>query len=262
MNDLPYVEASLLYLADENSLSHGATDATTGWPGQSGLHRVVIRDARPLILQLSLDLQGFSLLTSSSAVTNFYDRVEVEAVYYREVETLLKAATNASKVIVFAHDVRNAAAKGLANVRAPVTSIHNDYTEKSGPEFVRELLDTHEADARLRNRFVEINIWRPIAEPVRQMPLAVCDSLSIAPNDLIATAENLKHEVYLLRYNPQHRWFYFPSMMRNETILIKGFDSMRDGRARFTAHAAFDDPSTPRDAAPRESIEARAMLFF
>jgi hypothetical protein len=94
------------------------------------------------------------------------------------------------------------------------------------------------------------------------MPLAGCDSRSIAPNDLIATAENLKHEVYMLRYNPQHRWFYFPNMMRNETILIKGFDSMRDGRARFTAHAAFDDPSTPSGAAPRESIEARAMLFF
>jgi hypothetical protein len=51
-------------------------------------------------------------------------------------------------------------------------------------------------------------------------------------------------------------------MQRDEVVLIKGYDSMEDGRARFTPHSAFDDPTTPPNARPRESIEARALIFF
>jgi hypothetical protein len=65
-----------------------------------------------------------------------------------------------------------------------------------------------------------------------------------------------------MTHNPAHRWFYFPRMLAGETLLIKGYDSMLDRRARFTAHASFVDPRTPRDAPSRESIEARALLFF
>jgi hypothetical protein len=51
-------------------------------------------------------------------------------------------------------------------------------------------------------------------------------------------------------------------MQRDEAVLIKCYDSARDGRARFTAHGAFDDPTTPAGAPPRESIEARTLVFF
>ena len=32
--------------------------------------------------------------------------------------------------------------------------------------------------------------------------------------------------------------------------------------ARFVAHSAFTDPTTPADAPPRESIEIRTIAFF
>ncbi len=54
-------------------------------------------------------------------------------------------------------------------------------------------------------------------------------------------------------------------MQRNEAMLIKCYDSSDDGRARFTAHSAFDDPTTPPDAPDaraRESIEVRTRAFF
>ena len=47
-----------------------------------------------------------------------------------------------------------------------------------------------------------------------------------------------------------------------EAIVFKVFDSEKDGRARFTPHTSFDDPSTPAGAAPRQSIEARTLAFF
>ena len=68
-------------------------------------------------------------------------------------------------------------------------------------------------------------------------------------------------EVYSLRFNPAHRWFYFPTMQADEAMLLKCFDSDRT-RARFTAHSAFDDPTSPADAPPRESIEVRTLAFW
>ena len=38
--------------------------------------------------------------------------------------------------------------------------------------------------------------------------------------------------------------------------------SFKDGRARFTTHTAFEDPTSTPDAAARESIEVRALIFW
>jgi hypothetical protein len=264
---LSHIEGSLLYLADPaempvtTDLYEPPPDAL-GWPGRSRRYTVPIRDGRPVIQELSLDKQGFVLVRNQTAVANFYDEPEVRAVYYPEVERLVKQATGATKVLVFAHDVRCAlkVREGEKGVREPVTAVHNDYTIKSGPQHVRELLESDEADERFKNRFAEINVWRPIRGPVQSTPLALCDSRSIAQKDLVPT--DLKHEVYMVTFNSKHRWFYFPNMETNEVLLIKGFDSAEDGRARFTAHAAFEDPTAPSLAPARESIEARALVFY
>jgi hypothetical protein len=66
----------------------------------------------------------------------------------------------------------------------------------------------------------------------------------------------------VLRYSPAHRWYYFPDMDVSEALLLKCYDSETDGRARFLPHSAFDDPTSPPDAPPRESIEVRTIAFF
>jgi hypothetical protein len=201
------------------------------------------------------------LRRSETAVTNFYDAAEVRAVYYPEVERLLKLATGATSAVAFEHDVRSALRQGAGEVRGPVRVVHDDYTEKSAPERVRLYLP-EKADELVRNRFAVINVWRPIKGPVRDTPLAVCDAQSLAAEDLIPTEQGVKHEVYLFKFSRKHRWFYFSAMRTDEALLLKCFDSSRDGRARFTAHTAFDDPSAPADAPARESIEVRALVFF
>ncbi len=51
-------------------------------------------------------------------------------------------------------------------------------------------------------------------------------------------------------------------MRPEELLLIKSYDSATDGRARFTPHTAFVDAEAPPDAAPRQSLESRAFVFF
>jgi hypothetical protein len=72
---------------------------------------------------------------------------------------------------------------------------------------------------------------------------------------------DLKHEVYV-RFSPSHRWFYFPDMETNEVLLIKGFDSTEDGRARFTAHALHLRIRRPRPLLRRERASKRACWSF
>ncbi len=51
-------------------------------------------------------------------------------------------------------------------------------------------------------------------------------------------------------------------MPPGEFLLLKCFDSRADGRARFMPHAGFQNPASPSDFVPRESIEARSLVVF
>ena len=60
--------------------------------GRSVEYQVPIRNARPLIGQLSLDKEGFVLLHRQTAVTNFYDEDQIKSIYYPECERVMKEA--------------------------------------------------------------------------------------------------------------------------------------------------------------------------
>ncbi|MGH7923079.1 MAG: CmcJ/NvfI family oxidoreductase [Candidatus Binatus sp.] len=264
-----HVNGVLNYLADrdQHPVSYNFKPPP-GVPARTGTYAkftVPIHSARAILGQLSLDRQGFAVTHHDSAVANFYDPEEVRRVYYPEVERLVREFTGAVKVHVFDHNVRpRPMAKRRENgAQEPVKVAHNDYTLKSGPQRVRDLL-LDEADALLKNRFAVINVWRPIRGPVQESPLAVCDAQSMTQDDFVRHVlkyRDREGEVYSVAYNPNHRWYYVPNQQKEEVLLLKCYDS--DGRrARFTAHSAFEDPTSPPDAAARESVEVRTLVFF
>ena len=235
--------------------------------GQYDPHVVTLNDARPFAATLSLDVEGFALLRAPSALASFDDEAVIRADYYPEVERLIAGATGAALVVAFDHNVRSAAreARGEAGIRGPVGRTHNDFTVRSGRERAESELAARGLDpALLRGRFAIVNLWRPIGRPVEKSPLALCDALSIAEGDLIATDlvyRDRVGETYALQFNPAQRWYQFPRLTPDEAILIKGYDSA-EGVARFTAHSAFEDPRSRPDAPERESIEARALVIY
>jgi hypothetical protein len=234
--------------------------------GRNVEHQVTIRDARPMIDQLSLDKQGFVLLRHQTAVSNFYDEDQINAVYYPECEQVMKAATGAARVVAFDHIVRNAALAAIegSGIKMPAKRVHNDYTAWSSPQRVRDLMGD-EAEELLKNRYAIINLWRPIRGPVLESPLVLCDAQSLAEENLIAS--DLKYpdrtgETYSITYNQEQRYYYFPKMQADEVVLIRCFDSAPQGAHRFSAHTGFDDPTSPPGAPPRESLEVRMLVFF
>ncbi len=233
----------------------------------NAVENVLIRDARPLAGSLSLDEQGFALRRHESRVQDFYSEDELRRTYYPEIEQLLKQETGAEKIVIFDHTIRSVPkfSAGVKGMREPVRRVHNDYTDTTGRRRVRDHLDAAEAEERLRHRFIEVNVWRPIRGPLEDTPLAVLDARTVAPGDLIPSDliyPDKVGETYAVSHNPAHRWFYFPKLQRDEVVLIKGFDSNIATRSRFTPHTGFDDPNTPANALPRESIEVRALVFF
>jgi hypothetical protein len=262
------IEAMLNYIVDDGTKiftetgAPGANDRRSG--GKPDPHRVTVHNGRHLDFILERD--GFHFMRHDTKVTDFFDEAEVQRIYYREMEALVKAESGAARVVVFDHTLRTAddAAREARKIREVVSRVHNDYTEWSGPQRVRDLLP-EEADDLLRRRFAIIQVWRPIRYPVETFPLAICNARTLSPANLVVSERRYPNRIgqtYAITYSPDHVWYWFPRMRRDEALVFKTYESLADGRARWTAHTAFCDPTSAPDARPRESIEIRTLAFF
>jgi hypothetical protein len=236
-------------------------------PPQYKQHEVGIRNGRPLRDSFRLDTHGFVFADHPTAMHDFTDEAERKRVYDREVAELIKKHSGASDVLVFDHTIRigDEQAMKAINARPPVKGVHNDYTEASAPRRLREIVGDTEAERRFKKRWAIIQVWRPIRGAVLIDPLGMCDGRTIPEKGFILVQRRYKDrtgEVYHIAYNPEHVWYYFPRMERNEALVFKVFDTDPNVATRFTAHSAFDDPNTPADAPPRESIETRTFAFW
>ena len=135
-------------------------------------------------------------------------------------------------------------------------------------DFTRDLLPAEEAEQRLQHRHMLINVWRPIVM-VESAPLAVCDASTVGREDLfdrevvggLGDFNRRSLWGFNLAYNPAHRWYWVPHMQPWEALAFKLFDSDPDA-VQHTAHSAFEDPNTPPDAAPRQSVEVRTIAYL
>ena len=265
------IHAQLNYIINTGEMPFTYID----WPEKAGESRppkyeekeVAINDGRPLRDTFKPDTHGFAFVDHHTKVADFTDEAERAQVYDREIEALIKKHSGASEVLVFDHTIRTGdeAARAAINARPPVWGVHNDYTENSAPRRLRDFLGEEEAEKRMKKRYAIIQVWRPIRGNVFADPLAICDGRSIPREGFILQQRRYQFrtaETYHISYNPAHVWFYFPQMTRNEALVFKVFDSDTSLPSQFTAHTAFEDPTTPADAPPRESIETRTFAFF
>jgi hypothetical protein len=265
------IEASLIYLADTGEklvtevADPGGRDRRLSGD-KSETHRVAIHNGRPLADRFEFEREGFRFVPHHTKVGDFFDEAEIRRVYYPECEALIKQVSGAKRVVVFDHTLRTASEdqRAAQKIRDIVSRVHNDYTEWSGPQRVRDIMGA-EAEALLKGRFAIIQVWRPVGHPVESHPLAICDAQTVRPETLVVNERRYQDRVgqtYGITYDPGQRWYWFPKMRPDEALVFKVYESMKDGRARWTAHTAFKDPAAPPHARPRESIEIRTLAFF
>jgi len=265
------LQATLTYFVDTETMPvtlvgvPGGRDQRVGG-GTSEPRSVTLHNGRIEVDDFVLERNGFRFVDHDTRVVDFFDEDEVRRVYYPEMQALVKAETGAARVEVFDHTLRTAddELRETHKIREVVRRVHNDYTEWSGPQRVRTFLP-QEADELLHRRFAVIQVWRPIRHPVESWPLAIADAQSISPGSLVVTERRYPDRIgqtYGITYDPRHRWYWFPRMQPSEALVFKTYESQKAGRARWTAHTAFDDPTTAPGARPRESIEIRTLAFF
>jgi hypothetical protein len=273
-------------------------------------HDLTIQDARQLSEQNAMTLarNGFELRNAPVRDYDFLDHQAVITDYYRDCERLVADATGGT-VWAFDHNVRSAegladkaAVKGGQDVQGPAHIVHGDYTLRSAPERLSQLVQPPSVNDTLKStiadgqglvpewaleraqseqgRFAIINVWRNIKhEPVATHPLALCDGLSVEPDDLVVFEIHMPDRVgenYWAKYDSRQKFYFYPSMTRDEALLIKQWDSagrlaQSEGReadhgenspCTFSFHSAFDVPDTPEEAPDRWSIEVRCLVVY
>lgn len=228
---------------------------------------VTIHDARVRQPAPTLDREGFMLLDHASGIDDFYQLSAQQERYEAELVAMVCQATGAQAASVFDHTLRSDSpiVRGARSIREPASFIHNDYTDASAVKRLFDILPEDEAERRRQSRFAIVNVWRAIAEPVWNSPIACCDASSLQAGDLVPTERRARDrigELEMVSWNASHQWYYYPRMHRGEVLLIKTFDSVRDGRATRCIHTAFNNPLAPAEAPPRESMESRLLVFF
>jgi hypothetical protein len=226
---------------------------------------MTITDARALRGALSVERNGFALLDHRTAVTDFFDPAQVDAIFAPEIVELAMQVNGAVKAFAFGPVARTDDPNSKQG-RLPSFGAHVDYGRRTIEDITRETLGA-EADHWLAKRVVLMNFWRPI-QPVFRSPLALCDAATVEREDLhdsevrggLMDSNRPPLFGYNLSYNPRHRWYYAPRMQPGEMFAFKLYDSDA-ARPQWTGHTAINDPDSPPDAPPRQSMEIRTISF-
>ncbi|KAF9523596.1 hypothetical protein CPB83DRAFT_862590 [Crepidotus variabilis] len=256
----------------QRAFSNTFVDPTTG-ERKSNIGReakdVIIENVRGKEHTVGLDTTGFQFFKAPAKHKTFANDEEIEREYYPESIELIKKLTGASRVVLFDHTVRRhrPGETGDAALRGPALFAHVDQSPKAAVARVHRHLPADEASELVKKRFQIVNLWRPISHSAYDHPLALCDYRSVDPEKDIFPVSlvypDREGETLGVKYSDKYRWKYLRGMTPDEVVLIKCADSLQDGSVSvFTPHTAFKDPSTPRDAPLRESIELRTLVFY
>lgn len=225
---------------------------------------------------------GFALLDAPTRVTDWGNAEQVAELYMPEVEALIRERLYPGRKLII-RQPPNVMRRGEGtNVPQYGLGVHSDHGT-SADDFQRnvEAFTNAEIGAQWRawferdevEGFVSLDFWRTtgMAGPLKHMPLALCDASSIDASDIIPTALEgiapggaLTHHVSLA-HNGGQRWYYYPDMEAHEVLVFKLFQLMRnkDGQPyRACFHSAFEDPTAPADAQPRQSCEHRVSVML
>jgi hypothetical protein len=230
-----------------------------------------VDDARRSAFAPSLEREGFALIKHSSAVEDFRDAAAVARTYPAEIEQLVARLSGADRAVVTAPGVlrfsESSPDSGRLNNSLPARFIHIDINDPTAKSFADRSCP-RDAGRPVR-RFAHYNVWRVLSAPPQDVPLAVCDARSLAPEDLMEAdaifdvpgKPEWSFEGLVVRYNPRHRWSYFSNMTREEALVFKTNDS-DPGQPHNVPHTAFNDPTCPAGVTPRASIEMRAIAYW
>lgn len=217
-----------------------------------------------------LDREGFTHVDHVSQVADFHDTGAVAQVYREEMTALLLSASGADEVVLTGPAIlrfsERSELSGRLDNSKPARFAHIDISDDTAGGFLSR---SNPRPGVEPIRACHFNIWRVITPPPQDAALALCDSRSVAARDLLLAdavfdapgQSEWSFEGLVIAANPAHRWVYWSGMTRDEALIFVTNDS-EPRRPHHVPHVAFDDPTCPKDTAPRGSIEVRAIAYW
>ncbi len=251
----------------------GASINTGSYESQT----VPIRNGRPVQDSFRMDIHGFEIVSHRSAVADFTDKAEVDAVYLPEAIEFIKERTGADEVVTRGAVLRRSAAPAEHASQPQAALVHIDYGPEGAAMTAPRVYAEHFPDGPGYRRALAASFWRVFSPPPQDWPLALCDFRSLRddegrPNQLYFV-DRIPEDPFVevdesqmitsgseFVYSPDHEWWYFPDMTRDEVLFFVFHDSDHS-RAWRVLHSAFRDPTVDTPVA-RHSIEVRTFAFF
>jgi hypothetical protein len=260
--------------------------------GTYGPYLMTIRDGRTILDHFSFDRHGFRLIHAPTSIVDFHDKAEIEVKYQAEVCEHVRKAFDADFVYSQGWMLRTSGAipkstashedgapyRHYGGLQPAAGEVHIDTEPSRQLTYAKKLYARAKPNGPGFKRFIMSSFWRTFSPPPQDCPLAVCDAHSVrddegVPNvlwvvDKIPEGEEMFKEMddesqlaaAIFRHNPEHRWWYFSGMVKDEALLFKFHDSEMKGGWRVP-HSAFWDGSL-EGAKVRESVECRTVAFW
>ncbi len=191
------VPGELQYLAPESTLlrrftAPGASINT----GSYESHVVRIRNGRPVQDAFRADTHGFEIVPHRSAVTDFTNKAEVDAVYVPEVLDFVKQRTGADEVAFRGWVLRRSAAPAENASQPQAALVHIDYGPEGAEMTAPRVYAEQFPDGPGYSRAVATSFWRVFSPPPQDWPLALCDFRSLRDD------EGLPNQLYFVDQIP------------------------------------------------------------
>jgi hypothetical protein len=278
MTSVQSVPGEMNYLAPESTVLRRFTA-----PGNSvntGIYRsyvMPVHNGRPIQDRFTLDRNGFEIIEHRTAVADFTDREDVDRVYPAEVADFITSYTGADRVAMLGWMLRRSAAPAEHASQPQAALVHNDFSVVGARQRAASVYAAQFPDGPGFHRALITSLWRVFSPPPQDWPLALCDYTTVEPgeglNNRMYLVDKIPDDLYMemppdapgasgfeFLHNPNHRWWYFPGMTRDEILFFKLNDS-DESRAWRVPHTAFHD-TTAEAAGPRHSIEVRSIAYF
>ena len=237
------------------------------------VEEIVVHNARRLDPPPTLASHGFQLTVAPTAV-DLLDTVAVRERFYPECRALLRRVTGCRDVRGGSHEYRNGfgGETGARGVRPTPNGSGGAYAQGIHADMCAAVESAFDKFLPAARHFESINIWRSATpETIRTMPLAVCAMRSVDPEDMtfgdgVNTGDIRAYRKVVdqkLVFSPTQRWYYFPEMRPDEVLLFRQYDTRQEAlNLRTVFHTAVADPTTPRDAPMRYTIEVRMQAVY
>jgi hypothetical protein len=272
------VPGELSYLAPESTVLRRFT--APGMSVNTGIYRsyvMPVHNGRPISDRFTLERNGFEIIEHRTGVTDFTDREEVDRVYVGEVADFVTSYTGADRVATLGWMLRRSVAPAEHASQPQAALVHNDFSVVGARERAETAYTSHFPGGAGFHRALITSLWRVFSPPPQDWPLALCDYTSVGPdeglNNRMYLVDEIPDDLYMdmppdapgasgfeFHHNPNHRWWYFPDMTRDEILFFKLNDS-DESLAWRVPHSAFHDKNA-KATQPRHSIEFRSIAYF